>query len=780
MTAPSSQETEIREFFEKSIPDQIHLTAIIPDGPTSARDFGTDSTSAIKWALDQNGDGKNVYFSVNRIRPGINKKPAKFDVVAVRFAHVDIDPPKDNSSWEPQHAYESLVNSPAPPAFINWSGNGWQALWRVEDGVKPGEIEEVNSGIIAEFGGDKATHDVSRLLRVPGTVNWPSKKKMNIGRTPQLAKIAHKDDGSISSLLELKTAFPDLAKTSPHKRDNEQPINLCNIEFYTVDELALPQDDTLRALINKPEGQDRSKDTYALACEALRRGLTVQKIGGILLDPRNPISAHCLDQQDPTRAAIRAIEAAMKQADVARRLQQRQEDQFIAAGGDDNERFPTSHLWILEEMVERLVFVSDGSLVADCRNPRGALALNDFRNLTAGSETLRSVDGKNGSKRIAKVPTLGLWLKDPMRKHVEVVTFKPGAGQFTDSPEGRKALNTWTGLHFDAPPEDWQGQVELFESHVRWLWGADTDALLDWLAHLAQRPGELPTFGWLHIAKSHGMGRNWISGVLGRVFHGVTALGFDLSGALNTGFNGNLSSKVLVVVDEINEGASGRSYQHAQTLKRLITEETRTINPKYGRQRIEYNASRWLIFSNSSTALPLEDDDRRFWVVNCNDQPRTEAYYSNLYARKSDPAFIASVAHWLVTRDISGFNPGRRPPMSEAKLSLLSRTRSESEQTLFDISAYWPVDIITSPEIHVLLGDERPTNAALRHAYDRAGLMRVKKWNESSPLGKKKVSAYSVRNAELWKNASVEALKKEVTRASDEAKNTALNSDAQD
>ena len=125
--------------------------------------------------------------------------------------------------------------------------------------------------------------------------------------------------------------------------------------------------------------------------------------------------------------------------------------------------------------------------------------------------------------------------------------------------------------------------------------------------------------------------------------------------------------------------------------------------------------------------------------------------------------------------------PQPRPArLSEAKLSLLSRTRSESEQTLFDISAYWPVDIITSAEIHMLLGDERPTNAALRHAYDRAGLMRVKKWNESSPLGKKKVSAYSVRNAELWKKASVEALKKEVTRASDEAKNNALNSDAQD
>ena len=780
MTAPSAHQTEIREFFEKSITDQIHLTAIVPDGLTSAWDFGADTTSAIKWALEQNGEGKNVYFSVNRIRPGVNKKPAKPDIVAVRFAHVDIDPPKDNISWEPQHAYKSLINSPAPPAFINWSGNGWQAFWRIEDGVKPGEIEEINSGIIAQFGGDRGTHDVSRLLRVPGTVNWPSKKKMELGRTPQLAKIAQKDDGSVYSLLELKTAFPDQGKTSPHKRENEQPVSLGDIEFYTADELALRQDDTLRALINEPERRDRSKDTYALACEALRRGLTAQKIAGILLNPRNPISAHCLDQPAPQRAVLRAIEAAMKQPDVARRLQQRQEDKYIAAGGDDTEPFPTARLWILEEMVDRLVFVSDGSLVADCQNPRGALALHDFRNLTAGSETLRSVDGKNGSKRSAKVQTLGLWLKDSMRKHVEAVTFKPGAGRITDNPEGRKALNTWTGLHFDAPPQDWQGQVELFESHVRWLWGADTDAFLDWLAHLAQRPGELPTFGWLHIAKSHGMGRNWISGVLGRVFQGVTALGFDLSGALNTGFNGNLSSKVLVVVDEINEGASGRSYQHAQTLKRLITEETRTINPKYGRQRIEYNACRWLIFSNSSTALPLEDDDRRFWVVNCNDQPRAEVYYSNLYARKSDPAFIASVAHWLVTRDISGFNPGRRPPMSEAKLSLLSRTRSESEQTLFDISAYWPVDIITSAEIHMLLGDERPTNAALRHAYDRAGLMRVKKWNESSPLGKKKVSAYSVRNAELWKKASVEALKKEVTRASDEAKNNALNSDAQD
>ena len=128
--------SEMVDFFRTTIPDQIHLTAIIPDGLTVGWDFGTDADAAASWAATQNATGKNIYFSVNLVRPGLNKKAAKNDIIQIRFAHVDIDPPKDGSQWDRERVQSRLANAPCPPCVVNWSGNGWQALWRIEGATK--------------------------------------------------------------------------------------------------------------------------------------------------------------------------------------------------------------------------------------------------------------------------------------------------------------------------------------------------------------------------------------------------------------------------------------------------------------------------------------------------------------------------------------------------------------------------------------------------------------------------------------------------------------------
>ena len=40
-----------------------------------------------------------------------------------------------------------------------------------------------------EFGSDEATHNIDRILRLPGTVNYPNKKKRVKGRVPTLAYV---------------------------------------------------------------------------------------------------------------------------------------------------------------------------------------------------------------------------------------------------------------------------------------------------------------------------------------------------------------------------------------------------------------------------------------------------------------------------------------------------------------------------------------------------------------------------------------------------------------
>jgi AAA domain len=66
----------------------------------------------------------------------------------------------------------------------------------------------------------------------------------------------------------------------------------------------------LSNLMKYPLAQDRSADTLRFAGLAAREGWSRDKICTVLLDAEMPISAHCLGQADPQRAADRAVDAA--------------------------------------------------------------------------------------------------------------------------------------------------------------------------------------------------------------------------------------------------------------------------------------------------------------------------------------------------------------------------------------------------------------------------------------------------------------------------------------
>jgi hypothetical protein len=749
---------EIAAFFERTLQPDIHLVAIVPDGIAQGRYLGADVEKAVAWAIARNEAVQNVYFTVNRVRSGCHKKPTKADIIEVRYAHLDIDPPKDGSPWDPEVSIRQLLQGSVPPTLINWSGNGWQALWRPDGQIAADQVEAINRGLILAFGGDAATANVDRLFRVPGTLNYPTAAKLARGRSVQKSNIKLADDETEVSAKSLLTLYGSQATNMAPRSAS---VTLGNVTMQTPDTLKLPSGDGLRLLIEQPTGRDRSADTFGFACEGLRRRLTADDIVGVLTNPANAISAHCLDQSDPLRAARRAVENALQEDDVARRQRQRNEDRAIAEGP---EGFLDVPVMGPEDMLERFVYIADGGQVADLRNVRTVLAFNDFKNLTAASKTVVELPGRNGSMRTARVPTAKVFLESPKRRNVETLAFDPSGGPIATDPDGRTAFNLWPGIPTVVPPEDWSERVKPFLEHVNWLWGDEADPFLNWLAHLRQRPGELPTYGWLHIAPAQGLGRNWIAGVLARVFAGVTVLGFDLSSALDSGFNGMLGGRILAVVDEVAEGLMGQQHARAQALKRLVTEEVRIINPKFGRMRSERNTVRWLVFSNSPAALPLENDDRRFRVVRCDSRPKVLNYYASLYALRSDAQFISSLSHWLLVRDISTFNPGEQPPMSMAKVELLDRVRPESERILRQTVESWPGDLISSNHIQDHLGDERPNGAALRYAIERAGLLRVAEWQVRLPGGPRRITAYAIRNPQLWKAAGLAACRDELNR----------------
>jgi hypothetical protein len=99
-----------------------------------------------------------------------------------------------------------------------------------------------------------------------------------------------------------------------------------------------------------------------------------------------------------------------------------------------------------------------------------------------------------------------------------------------------------------------------------------------------------------------------MASIIVRALRGHVAAGISLPDILDGGFTGRLSRKLLAIVDEAREGSGERRYQREQHMRRLITEEHRHINPKYGIESIEKNCCRWLMFSNHRCKIACNID----------------------------------------------------------------------------------------------------------------------------------------------------------------------------
>lgn len=186
----------ILTFLRDVIKEDIQLVAIKPDGGIIARWFGINHNDATNWAIAQNLDRKGLYWTVNISKP-MDKKPSgggsnmadMGDIVAHRFLHVDIDPPKDGADFDISAVCRNLDALEFSPSFIVASGGGVQAFWRLaERATDKAKVTAANKGLAKLVGGDNC-HNHDRIMRLPGTINWPNRRKAGMGRKPALAKV---------------------------------------------------------------------------------------------------------------------------------------------------------------------------------------------------------------------------------------------------------------------------------------------------------------------------------------------------------------------------------------------------------------------------------------------------------------------------------------------------------------------------------------------------------------------------------------------------------------
>jgi len=279
-SSPDVLKRESLEFLKKLRPGGPWvLTAITPDGPATTI-TATNADEALAFVRANDGK-KNIYYSVNPTRTPMTKKATKADIAAIEFGLADLDPNDGETPEDAKARYlAALETHEPPPTAVIDSGNGIQALWRVEpiplEGDTSALVELVEGRVKAlmeRLGSVAGTQNIDRILRLPGTINLPNRKKLENGRKPCATSLIE-FNGATCSLDD----FPPPAAAKP-----EQPKAKTT---ETKGKRLPPMLASMLHVAGSGEYKSRSELLFAFVTSALRNGIDESLLIASCLDEK--------------------------------------------------------------------------------------------------------------------------------------------------------------------------------------------------------------------------------------------------------------------------------------------------------------------------------------------------------------------------------------------------------------------------------------------------------------------------------------------------------------
>lgn len=181
----------------------LSLCALAPDHgqPPVARSWRAGEVAALHreeitaWIAARNRERQGIYFTTNPLNREVNSKARDSDVAAVVALHADVDPVCEPGGdfaaaratlWRAVDAAVAAGN--IVPTFTVDSGNGAGLFFGLAEPVAADRgraacraMQQQARGVLGSAAKVDATHDPARLMRLPGTHNWPSAGKMARG-----------------------------------------------------------------------------------------------------------------------------------------------------------------------------------------------------------------------------------------------------------------------------------------------------------------------------------------------------------------------------------------------------------------------------------------------------------------------------------------------------------------------------------------------------------------------------------------------------------------------
>ncbi|MGH0244373.1 DUF3987 domain-containing protein [Sinorhizobium meliloti] len=143
----------------------------------------------------------NVFAGMQVMRKGLGRgsRGKEADIVALLGLVVDLDADTGKVGEMPIE----------PNMVVETSDGNFQPFVLFDRAISPSEAKPLAAALKRATGSDHGTADIAHVWRIPGTLNWPNKKKLERGRspTPVAVTIAQPWGGDLTSVDDLRTAI---------------------------------------------------------------------------------------------------------------------------------------------------------------------------------------------------------------------------------------------------------------------------------------------------------------------------------------------------------------------------------------------------------------------------------------------------------------------------------------------------------------------------------------------------------------------------------------------
>lgn len=259
--------------------------------------------------------------------------------------------------------------------------------------------------------------------------------------------------------------------------------------------------------------------------------------------------------------------------------------------------------------------------------------------------------------------------------------------------DGHEYVNTYSEEGVPKPPyrkadRDTRNLIRMQE-HFEHLIEDERDiaiftSWLGWIVRTRDRPN------WAIVLQGvEGDGKSMFLSMMGAVLGGRNVKTIHADIALSTPHNTWAEGSMFALVEEIRISGQNR-HQTLDKFKPMLTNEVLEINPKGTPIYDCPNTQAYMFTTNYKDALPLNDNDRRYFVMLSrwqSAQKLTEFlskrpnYYANLRQAILDSPGI--IREWLLDYPLhQDFQPKGRAPFSHGRIKMTLHTRSDEAELL--------------------------------------------------------------------------------------------------